>query len=88
VQISGGEVIGSEDCLVLNVFSAASGEVWNQPVMVFFHGGGNRHGSGKWHGRASSVPPQSHSQQRRSGHTITRLAAERRSDRVLSESLS
>jgi hypothetical protein len=43
---------------------------------------------GKWHGRASSVPPQSHSQQRRSGHTITRLAAERRSERALSESLS
>ena len=42
------------------------------------------HASGKWHRRASPAPPQSHSHWTRSGHIITWLAAEGRSDRGFS----
>lgn len=37
---------GSEDCLTLNVFAPAGGQGGPRPVMVYFHGGGNRSGSG------------------------------------------
>ena len=40
-----GVLRGSEDCLTLNVFTASAAPVNNQPVMVFFHGGGNKRGS-------------------------------------------
>ena len=40
-------LVGSEDCLTLNVFTASSGPVNNQPVTVFFHGGGNKRGAAK-----------------------------------------
>jgi para-nitrobenzyl esterase len=49
-QINSGKPAGNEDCLFLNVFrSSLSTEDENegrgQPVMVFFHGGGNKQGS-------------------------------------------
>lgn len=43
-----GQLAGSEDCLVLNVFTSAHSDEEDddgQPVMVFFHGGGNFRGS-------------------------------------------
>jgi len=40
-----GQVRGSEDCLTLNVYTAASGPLVNLPVMFFIHGGGNRQGA-------------------------------------------
>jgi para-nitrobenzyl esterase len=41
-----GSLIGNEDCLVLNVFTSASiSPTAHQPVMVFFHGGGDTGGS-------------------------------------------
>ena len=46
IQINAnGKLVGSEDCLTLNVFTASIAPVQNQPVMVFFHGGGNKRGS-------------------------------------------
>ncbi|MGH9712899.1 MAG: carboxylesterase/lipase family protein [Candidatus Acidiferrales bacterium] len=36
-----GQLLGNEDCLVLNVFTAVPTLAAPQPVMVFFHGGGN-----------------------------------------------
>jgi para-nitrobenzyl esterase len=42
---SGGQMLGDEDCLTLNVFESASPGNWQQPVMVYFHGGGNDSGS-------------------------------------------
>lgn len=36
----------SEDCLYLNVWAPATGEQQNLPVLLYFHGGGNRAGSG------------------------------------------
>jgi para-nitrobenzyl esterase len=49
-QINAGKPAGNEDCLFLNVFrSSLSTEDENegrgQPVMVFFHGGGNKQGT-------------------------------------------
>ena len=42
----GGDLIGDEDCLYLNVFTSASITAKaHQPVMVFFHGGGDSRGS-------------------------------------------
>jgi len=41
-----GRLRGSEDCLTLNIFTAASRQTHHEPVMVFFHGGGNARGSG------------------------------------------
>ncbi|MGH9712901.1 MAG: carboxylesterase/lipase family protein [Candidatus Acidiferrales bacterium] len=38
------QLVGSEDCLVLNVFTSAPPPASKQPVMVFFHGGGNARG--------------------------------------------
>jgi para-nitrobenzyl esterase len=40
-----GQLRGDEDCLTLNVFTAAVQPTHDQPVMVFFHGGGNARGS-------------------------------------------
>src|SRR5262249_29011849 len=46
IQIgANGQLVGSEDCLTLNVFTSATEPVHNQPVMVFFHGGGKKRGS-------------------------------------------
>jgi para-nitrobenzyl esterase len=42
---SGGQMMGDEDCLTLNVFESASPGNWQQPVMLYFHGGGNDSGS-------------------------------------------
>jgi para-nitrobenzyl esterase len=39
-----GVLAGNEDCLVLNVFTASPPTGSKQPVMVFFHGGGNQRG--------------------------------------------
>jgi len=40
-----GNLTGNEDCLHLNVFADVSQPDHDQPVMVFFHGGGNARGS-------------------------------------------
>ena len=40
-----GDLVGNEDCLVLNVFTSNPPPQAKQPVMVFFHGGGNEAGS-------------------------------------------
>jgi para-nitrobenzyl esterase len=45
-----GQLVGDEDCLVLNVFTSAPPPSSKQPVMVFFHGGGNFRGD-------SQAPP-------------------------------
>jgi len=42
---SNGNLLGDEDCLVLNVFTSNPPPKAPQPVMVFFHGGGNSNGS-------------------------------------------
>jgi len=39
-----GQQVGNEDCLTLNVFVTATPPSTAQPVMVFFHGGGNFRG--------------------------------------------
>src|SRR5882724_612140 len=44
-QIIRGQIVGDEDCLVLNIFESAPHMGYKRPVMVFFHGGGNRRGS-------------------------------------------
>lgn len=41
-----GNLTGNEDCLTLNIFTAADQPAHDQPVVVFFHGGGNARGSG------------------------------------------
>ena len=38
------ELVGEEDCLFVNVFTASPAPKSKQPVMVFFHGGGNEAG--------------------------------------------
>jgi len=51
-QLSGesrGAVVGSEDCLSLNVFAPARADVEDLPVMVWLHGGGNTVGGGSLH---------------------------------------
>jgi len=42
---SNNNVVGNEDCLVLNVFASATPPSGKQPVIVFFHGGGDTAGS-------------------------------------------
>jgi para-nitrobenzyl esterase len=44
-QMDSNQVIGNEDCLVLNIFAAATPSPAKQPVIVFFHGGGNTGGT-------------------------------------------
>ncbi len=39
-QLQGGNPTGSEDCLVLNVFTPAINDSHRRPVMVWLHGGG------------------------------------------------
>lgn len=39
------QLVGSEDCLVLNVYVSQTPPSQNQPVMFFLHGGGNEAGS-------------------------------------------
>lgn len=39
-QLQGGQMAGSEDCLVLNVFTPAVNDNRKRPVMVWLHGGG------------------------------------------------
>jgi para-nitrobenzyl esterase len=53
-QINSGKPAGNEDCLFLNVFTSSlnpedENEGRRQPVMVFFHGGGNKQGSSSQH---------------------------------------
>lgn len=44
-QPAGNTVIGNEDCLTLNIWSAKTKEATPRPVMLFIHGGGNITGS-------------------------------------------
>jgi para-nitrobenzyl esterase len=44
-QAGSGGMIGDEDCLTLNLFESTSPGNWQQPVMLYFHGGGNDAGS-------------------------------------------
>ncbi len=44
LQVSGTDVIGSEDCLNLNIYRPNTNET-NLPVMVFLHGGNNQTGT-------------------------------------------
>lgn len=44
-QPASGKVIGSEDCLSLNIWAAKNSEPQPRPVMVFIHGGSNVTGS-------------------------------------------
>lgn len=46
VQLSGNKVVGSEDCLYLNIWRPNTKST-NLPVLVFAHGGGNITGSGQ-----------------------------------------
>ena len=56
--IFSGNFIGSEDCLVLNIFTAANIEADEaQPVMVFFHGGGDVAGSSQNAPYGAPPPP-------------------------------
>ena len=43
---AGGKVVGSEDCLTLNVWTPAQRPVVPRPVMIWLHGGGNASLSG------------------------------------------
>lgn len=46
-----GEIIGDEDCLILNVFTPQMpDETTGLPVLVFIHGGGFRFGSANQYG--------------------------------------
>lgn len=44
MQLSGTEVIGSEDCLYMNIYRPNTAET-NLPVLVFIHGGNNQTGT-------------------------------------------
>ena len=51
-----GALVGNEDCLTLNVYAVNPPASSKQPVMVYFHGGGERTGSAQdppW----NAVPP-------------------------------
>jgi para-nitrobenzyl esterase len=50
-----GQAVGSEDCLVLNVYVSQNLKGPRQPVMVFLHGGGNQ--AGGTHERPFDTPP-------------------------------
>lgn len=45
IQRNAGQAVGSEDCLVLNIFVSQNQQGPREPVMVFLHGGGNVAGS-------------------------------------------
>jgi len=55
-----GGVQGNEDCLTLNIFASDPPANSPQPVMVFFHGGGNSLGSAQEAPYIPSVPLVSH----------------------------
>jgi para-nitrobenzyl esterase len=44
VQLSGGKIKGSEDCLNLDIYRPNSAAI-NLPILVYIHGGCNQHGS-------------------------------------------
>lgn len=39
-QMQGGQAVGSEDCLVMNIFTPAVNDSQRRPVMLWLHGGG------------------------------------------------
>ncbi|MGC1650233.1 MAG: carboxylesterase family protein [Candidatus Sulfotelmatobacter sp.] len=54
---SAGQYAGDEDCLVLNVYVSQTPPSQSQPVMVFFHGGGNRSGDTQYTPTSLDAPP-------------------------------
>ena len=54
---SAGVYAGDEDCLVLNVYVSQTPPNHNQPVMVFFHGGGNVSGDTQYTPTSLDAPP-------------------------------
>ncbi len=54
---SAGQYAGDEDCLVLNVFVSQTPPNSRQPVMVFFHGGGNTNGDTQFTPTSLDAPP-------------------------------
>jgi para-nitrobenzyl esterase len=54
---SAGVYAGDEDCLVLNVFVSQTPPNHSQPVMVFFHGGGNVNGDTQYTPTSLDAPP-------------------------------
>lgn len=56
-QINGAGYAGNEDCLVLNVFVSQTPPNQTQPVMVFFHGGGNVNGDTQYTPTNLDAPP-------------------------------
>lgn len=46
IQVSGGEVIGEEDCLNMDIYRPNSDDT-NLPVLVYIHGGNNQTGTSK-----------------------------------------
>lgn len=56
-QINGAGYAGNEDCLVLNVYVSQTPPNQNQPVMVFFHGGGNVSGDTQYTPTSLDAPP-------------------------------
>lgn len=56
-ELSTGQYGGDEDCLTLNIFTSQSPATQPQPVMVFFHGGGNVAGNAHSRPTQLDVPP-------------------------------
>lgn len=56
-QINGAGYAGNEDCLVLNVFVSQTPPNQTQPVMIFFHGGGNVSGDTQFTPTNLDAPP-------------------------------
>jgi para-nitrobenzyl esterase len=54
---SAGLYAGNEDCLVLNVFVSQTPPNQQQPVMVFFHGGGDTNGDTQFTPTSLDAPP-------------------------------
>jgi len=52
-----GVYAGDEDCLVLNVYVSQTPPNNSQPVMVFFHGGGDRSGDTQYTPTSLDAPP-------------------------------
>ena len=57
LDLNTGKYAGDEDCLTLNVFTSQSQPKQPQPVMVFFHGGGNVFGNAHNSPTQLDVPP-------------------------------